>query len=77
MTFLQCFLLTLPFTFAFFHVMLRYIAMWEQGDRVLRRRGAGLGVVEGRIVIRTEDGVPVMFFDDYYTLPYRRDDGRL
>lgn len=77
MTFLQCFLITLPFTFAFLHTMLWFIAKWEQEDRVLRRRVAGLGVVEGRLVIRTEDGVPVMFFDDYYTLPYRRDDGRL
>ncbi len=71
MTFLQCFLHTLPFTFAFFHVKLRYISVWEQEDRVLRRRGAGLGVVDGRLVIRQADGEPVMFFDDFYTLPYR------
>ena len=75
MTFLQCFLLTLPFTFALF--MLRYISVWEREDRVLRRGGTGLVVIDGRIVIRGEDGLPVMFFDDYYTLPYRRDDGKL
>ena len=71
MTFLQCFILVLPFSFAFFHVMLKFISTWEQEDRVLRRRLSGLAVVDGRIVIRSEDGLPAMFFDDFYTLPYR------
>ena len=53
------------------HVVVRVADKWYQEDRVLRQSLAGVVVVDGRVLIRDEKNAAVMYFDDYYTLPYR------
>lgn len=77
MNFLTIYLLILAATFAYAHVMLRFIQSWVNEDRVLRQCLAGVVSVNGRILIRDDKGANVMYYDDFYTLPYRREDGRM
>ena len=71
MTRLQLFIIVLPFVFAYFHVIARVVNKWCQEDRVLRQSLAGVVMVDGRLLIRDEKNANVMYYDDFYTLPYR------
>ena len=45
--------------------MFRTTEEWRKEDKLIRRRLAGLGMIEGRWVIRQEDGAPLMFLENY------------
>ena len=64
LTFTQCFFITLPFCFAFFYAMFKFIEAWEVEDRV--RGWDAVMLVKGRSVIRHEDGTPLMWLEDYH-----------
>ena len=60
-TFLQFF----PACLLFIWIVFRTTEEWRKEDKLIRRRLAGLGMIEGRWVIRQEDGAPLMFLENY------------
>lgn len=67
---LQIFALTLSCSLAYWWLMLRFKDNWDSEDAEERKNLAGLGMFEGRLVIRNEHNPrqPVMFFEDFYGL---------
>ena len=61
----ETFLQFCPACLLFVWVAFRTSEEWLREDRVLRRRLAGVALVDGRWVIRQEDGNPVMFLEGY------------
>jgi hypothetical protein len=65
MTFIQILLMVFPACLLFVWIAFRTTEEWMKEDRLIRRRLAGLGMIDGRYVIRQEDGGPLMFLENY------------
>jgi hypothetical protein len=65
MTFFQTFLMLFPACLLFVWIAFRTTEEWMKEDRLIRRRLAGVGQIDGRWVIRQEDGAPLMFLENY------------
>jgi hypothetical protein len=54
-----------PACLLFIWIVFRTTEEWRKEDKLIRRRLAGLDQIDGRWVIRQEDGAPLMFLENY------------